>query len=180
MRRLGIMLIAAAALAAGLYVSSSFNRPVPQQPKQMVTGSDLAGSYRPEFRLGSITGEFVTPEDFRGEVLLINFWATWCAPCREEMPMLVDLQNEYGPRGLQIIGIALDDVQSVRDFVQKYSISYPVLVGAADVMQTSHDYGNTAGVLPYSVLVDKDGVIRWQYTGEIQREEFLQILRGLL
>ena len=90
--------------------------------------------------------------------------------------MLMDLQREHGPEGLQIVGIALDDVQSARNFVEKYGITYPILLGATDVMDTSAAYGNLEGVLPYSVLVDKDGVIRWQHAGEIRPAEISRLL----
>lgn len=177
--RLVTILVAAVALVAGVYVSSQFrlNRPpVVQAP----SNRDLVGSPRPEFRLGSSTGAIVTAADFSGSTLLINFWATWCKPCLEEMPMLMELQEEYEEAGLQVIGIALDDVQSVREFVQKLGITYPILVGEADVMGANLAYGNVTGMLPYSVLVDRDGIIRWQYLGEIKREEFSKILLGLL
>ena len=179
MQRLVIVLVAATALMAGLFLSAR-HYAQPEFVQQQQSGANLIGNPRPDFRLGSNSGEFVTPADFPGKTLLINFWATWCAPCRQEMPMLVDLQNEFGAQGLQVVGIALDDVQAVREFVQTYGISYPILVGAGDVMLTSAAYGNTAGVLPYSVLVDSDGIVRWQYTGEIRREEFLSILGDLL
>ena len=90
--------------------------------------------------------------------------------------MLMELQREYGEQGFQVLGIALDDVQSVRDFVQQYGINYPILVGAADVMATNEAYGNATGVLPYSVLVDRDGVVRWQYTGEVRRDDISGLL----
>jgi len=180
-RRVLLILVAILALVAGVYFSAGFkgNGPNTQSESPQVD-IDPVGSFRPDFRLASNSGEFVTPADYPGKTLLFNFWATWCAPCRHEIPMLVDLQNEYGPQGLQVIGIALDDVQGVRDFVDRYGISYPVLVGAADVMQTSVDFGNTAGVLPYSVLVDRDGMIRWRLAGEIERTEFVGILSKLL
>ena len=179
MRRLGISLIAMAALLAGLSLSARyFAEPLPAS--LLSPGGNLVGSQRPDFSLGSHKGELVTAADFSGKTLLINFWATWCAPCRHEMPMLMDLQREYGEQGLQVIGIALDDVQNVRRFVQNYGIGYTILVGAADAMATSAAYGNVEGVLPYSVLVDKGGVIRWQYTGEIQPEDVSRLLRELL
>ena len=179
MRQLGVTLIAMAALLAGFYLSARYYaEPLPAS--LLSPGGNLIGEKRPDFQLGSSTGEFVTPENFSGKTLLINFWATWCVPCRREMPMLVDLQTEYGPEGLQVVGIALDDVQSVRDFVNNYGISYPILVGEADVMATSAAYGNVEGVLPYSVLVDKDGIIRWQYTGEIQPDDVSKLLSELL
>lgn len=175
MQRLAIVLVAVTALIAGLFLSARHYAEPETGP--LVPGSaNLIGTQRPDFELGSNTGQIVTAADFHGKTLLINFWATWCAPCRQEMPMLVDLQNEFGSTGLQVIGIALDDVQAVRDFVQTYGISYPILVGAGDVMLTSNAYGNVSGVLPYSVLVDRKGIIRWQYTGEIRRDEFLSVL----
>ena len=94
--------------------------------------------------------------------------------------MLMDLQRDYESAGLQVIGIALDDAQSVRRFVQTYGISYPILVGSEDVFATSTAYGNDEGVLPYSVLVDKTGVVRWQHAGIIQREEISSLLSDLL
>jgi peroxiredoxin len=178
-QKFGILLVAVAALMAGLYLSASLNQPTPEAV-YLAANSDLVGSYRPDFRLGSSTGEFVTPADFAGKTLLINFWATWCEPCRKEMPMLNELQIEYGEAGLQIIGIALDDVQSVRDFAEKLGITYTILVGEADVMNTNRAYGNVTGMLPFSVLVDKEGVIRWQFAGEIQRDDVSNLLNDLL
>jgi len=179
MQRLGIILIALAALLTGFYLSAKyFSEPLPAS--RLSPGGILVGSQRPDFRLGSTKGEIVTPADFSGKTLLINFWATWCVPCRHEMPMLMNLQKKFGPEGLQVVGIALDDVQSTRDFVRKYRITYPILVGGADVMETSIAYGNVENVLPYSVLVDKEGIVRWQYVGEIQLGEFLRLLEEFL
>ena len=175
MQRLMVLLVATVALVAGLYLSITMNKPTPPVVQSMVN-IDLLGTHRPDFRLGSSTGEFVSASDFDGKTLLINFWATWCAPCLEEMPMLMELQAEYGAAGLQVIGIALDDVQNVRDFVARLGIEYPILVGEVDVIDTGRDYGNLTGLLPYSVLMDKNGVIRWQYSGKIQTDTILNLL----
>jgi len=180
MRQLAVTLVAMAALLAGFYLSARhFAEPtgtaITADPGQL-SNSNLVGRQRPDFRLGSSKGGFVSPADFEGNTLLINFWATWCAPCRHEMPMLMDLQTKHGPEGLQVIGIALDDIQSARDFVETYGITYPILLGATDVMNTSVAYGNTEGVLPYSVLVDSSGIIRWQYAGKIKSQEISSLL----
>ena len=179
MQRIVIVLVAAAALLAGLYLSVSINKPAPA-PVYSAVNKDLVGNYRPDFRLGSSTGAFVSPADFEGKTLLINFWATWCAPCLKEMPMLMELQQEYASAGLQVIGIALDDLQSVRDFAEKLGVGYPLLVGETDVMDTNRDYGNVTGLLPFTVLVDKAGVIRWQYAGELQQGVLIERLSEIL
>lgn len=179
MHRAGIGLIAVAALLAGFYVSTQYYAE-PSTASVQSQQDNLVGKKRPDFRLASHTGEFITASDFAGKTLLVNFWATWCAPCRKEMPMLMDMQRQYGSRGLQVVGIALDEVQSVRDFIDQYGISYPILVGQADVMATSAEYGNVEGVLPYSVLVDKTGIIRWQYSGEIHPDDVSKQLDKLL
>ncbi len=179
MPKLGLVLIALAAVLSGFLLSAHyFAEPLPAS--LLSRDGNLVGSQRPDFNLASSTGEFTTPADFPGKTLLINFWATWCAPCRHEMPMLMDLQKKFGPEGLQVIGIALDDVNSVRTFVESYGIRYPILVGGADTMATSNAYGNVEGVLPYSVLVDREGIVRWQYTGEIQPEEVSKLLGEFL
>ena len=179
MRKLLVNLVAITALLAGFYLSARhFSEPVvTSQPTEM---GGLVGSIRPEFKLESNKGRSVTPADYAGKTLLINFWATWCSPCREEMPMLMDLQREHGPDGLQVVGIALDDAQTASNFVETFGITYPILLGMEDVFTTSMAYGNEEGVLPYSVLVDKTGVVRWQYAGIIKHEQISSLLSDLL
>lgn len=184
MRHLLVNLVGVAALVAGLYLSARyFSEPV-VEPQPTVAGSltasSLIGSVRPDFSLESNQGGFTSPADYSGQTVLINFWATWCGPCREEMPMLMDLQRQHGSSGLQIVGIALDDAQSARDFVQTYGISYPILVGLEDVFETSAAYGNADGVLPFSVLIDKTGIVRWQYAGKIHHDKISELLSELL
>jgi peroxiredoxin len=188
MRQTIFILVAITAMLAGLYLSAHFFAEHDEVPAVAtavsapgeVSGQALLGSFRPDFELGSDSGEFVSADDFAGKTILLNFWATWCAPCREEMPMLMDLQKQFGTDGLQVIGIALDDAQNVKDFVSKYGISYPVLVGEEDVFETSAAYGNDEGVLPYSVLIDKSGIVRWRYAGIIQHDRISSLLSEML
>ena len=181
MRQLFITLVAIAALLSGFYLSARhFSEPIATPQPASIRLGPLLGNIRPDFQLASNAGEFISPADFSGKTLLINFWATWCAPCRQEMPMLMDLQRKYASSGLQVVGIALDDAQGVRSFVETYGISYPILVGSEDVFETSVAYGNDEGVLPYSVLIDKTGVVRWQYAGIIQHAEITKLLSEFL
>lgn len=150
------------------------------EPVYAASPEELLGRPRPPFRLGSVDGSWVSASDFDGQVWLLNFWATWCEPCRAEMPMLDALHRELGPEGFHVVGIALDDVQAARDFVAELGLDYTALVGMADVMQAGRLYGNSAGLLPYSVLVDREGVVRWARLGEVSRAQLLEQVRPLL
>lgn len=144
------------------------------------SGASVVGSLRPDFMLGSGTGEQVSASSFDGSVTLVNFWATWCAPCREEMPMLVDLHRAYAGFGFQVVGVAMDDVQQARDFATGLGVDYPILVGTADVMAMAQSYGNLSGSLPYSVLIDRDGVVRWTHLGVLEKADLAKRIRKLL
>lgn len=145
-----------------------------------VAVTELVGQPRPPFTLGDTEGQRISADGFDGDVLLINFWATWCTPCREEMPMLVEIQGRYGEQGLSVVGIALDDVQQARDFAAELGVTYTVLVGGADVMAVGAVYGNRSGMLPYTVLVDRRGIVRWTHLGILEQEQIVEQVKALL
>ncbi|MGO9404069.1 MAG: TlpA family protein disulfide reductase [Terriglobales bacterium] len=120
----------------------------------------------PEFSLpalaGQTTGQTVDLSAYRGKVVLLDFWATWCDPCRDEIPHFVELQNRYGDQGFEIIGIAMDDEPApVREFYQRFKINYPVAMGNA---KTGELYGGVLG-LPIAFLIGRDGRIEAKYIG---------------
>jgi thiol-disulfide isomerase/thioredoxin len=154
--------------------SASASVPVPASPEEIV------GSLRPDYTLGSSTGERVSAADFDGSVVLVNFWATWCAPCRAEMPMLAELHRELADTGFEVVGIALDEVDQAREFAAELGIDYPILVGSTDVMTVVTLYGNRGGMLPYSVLLDRAGIVRWTYLGELKEDELRGEIEALL
>jgi peroxiredoxin len=141
---------------------------------------DVLGQRRPDFELGDLNGATVSAADFDGKVMLVNFWATWCKPCIEEMPMLTRLQHNYADRGVQVVGIALDDPHKAREFASELAINYPLLVGTTDTVLAGRRYGNRSGMLPYSVLVDADGIVRWAYLGALDKEELEVQIKALL
>lgn len=143
-------------------------------------GQGLIGQYRPDFSHQDINGNAVSAADFDDKVLLVNFWATWCAPCVEEMPMLSELQAEWSSRGLQVIGIALDDPGRAAGFAKDMGLAYPVLFGGADVVITGKRYGNDTGMLPFSVLIDRKGAIRWTHLGALDFEDLHQEIKSLI
>lgn len=104
---------------------------------------------------------------WRGQVLVINFWATWCPPCLDEMPELSALQDKYRSAGVTILGISTDDVAKIREFAKSTPVSYPLLAGDFEAMNLAHSLGNDKGVLPYSVIVGRDGKLIEQHFGRI-------------
>ena len=180
-RLLFILVVGLAGAGAGwLFTETVLKDEPPPLPEPAPAAGEMVGQAMPDFSLGSITGDIVTAGDFDGQVILINFWATWCAPCRAEMPMLSDLHERLSGRGFQVVGIALDDVQQARNFIEELQIQYPVMVGGADVMAVSVAYGNRTGLLPYSVLVDRQGIIRWTRLGILELSELDARIEALL
>jgi thiol-disulfide isomerase/thioredoxin len=110
--------------------------------------------------------------DWTGRVILLNFWATWCPPCRYDIPDLIAYQARYGERGLQVIGIGLDEERKLRNFARSLDMNYPVLI--ADPRRDRHllgDWGNRSGSLPYSLVIDRDGGIAYRRAGMFGDEE---------
>jgi thiol-disulfide isomerase/thioredoxin len=92
-------------------------------------------------------------------VLVVNFWATWCAPCREEMPEFIRAQGEWGGRGLQFVGIAVDQADKVRQFAGEIGLNYPALIGGYGAMELSKSLGNQLMALPFTVIIGRDGTV---------------------
>ena len=143
-------------------------------------GKSLIQEQRPDFRLAGLDGQWIEADDLDDKLTLLNFWATWCGPCRKEMPMLDELHQRYRSAGFQVVGVAMDDVQQVQRFYEQFDISYPTAVGASDVMDTIRDYGNAAGNLPYSVLINREGRIVWRKLGEVHEDELVGLLAEYL
>jgi thiol-disulfide isomerase/thioredoxin len=119
-------------------------------------------------------------EQWRGKVLVVNFWATWCAPCREEIPGFVKFQGQYGTHGVQIVGIAIDTAERVAPYIQEIGINYPILVGGIEMMDFARQIGNRAGVLPFTVVIDRHGEVVTTLVGIVRPEKLANVLGPLL
>src|SRR5215469_11029557 len=139
---------------------------------------DPAGKTAPDFTLQTLDGKNVTLSSLRGKGVLLNFWATWCGPCKIEMPWFVELQKEYGSQGLQIVGVAMDDssTQDIQNFVKEMGVNYPVLIGKEAVGQA---YGGV-DVLPTTFFIDRDGKIVAREFGLQSRSLFVDNIKKAL
>jgi thiol-disulfide isomerase/thioredoxin len=132
----------------------------------------------PSLSLRDLQGRNVRLSDYKGRIVLLNFWATWCPPCRAEMPELVRMQREYGSRGLQIIGVTYPPTRivEVRRFIKKLKVNYPVVLGTK-AARAAFDSGET---LPLTVVIDGEGYVRELIEGILLPEEFEQKIKPLL
>jgi thiol-disulfide isomerase/thioredoxin len=116
---------------------------------------------------------------WKGKPLLVNFWATWCAPCVEEMPELSALHTELAGKSVHVLGIGIDSPSSLREFSLKLPVSYPLYVGGMGGSELTRQFGNQAGGLPFSVLISADGQVRKTYLGRLNMQEVRRDIAGL-
>jgi thiol-disulfide isomerase/thioredoxin len=168
------MLIAAAAaiaLAAGILVHLTLRSGTP--------GADAVSALTvAQFK--DLSGQTASLERWRGQVLVVNFWASWCPPCLEEIPGLVRIHRELAPKGLQIVGIAVDSADNARSSAAQLGVNYPVLVAGIDVIALTRRLGNRAGALPYTLILDRNGKVIATHLGLISEAELTRIITPLL
>ena len=140
----------------------------------------LSAAEKPaEIRLTGLDGKKVRLSEYRGKIVVLNFWATWCGPCREEMPMMVEAEKTWGPKGIVFIAASLDDNKTKKDipaFLERYHVGFPVWTGASSDELDKLRLGN--GV-PDTAFLDKDGMIVARVLGEIRRNELDERLNWL-
>ena len=126
-----------------------------------------------------LSGKHRRLAEWQGRAVLVNFWATWCAPCREEIPLLVAARRKYGPAGIEIVGIAVDNVAKVAEFSRMLAISYPILLAEAEGLDLMRQLGNSSGGLPYTVVADRRGTLVHRKLGALKQGDLDAILGPL-
>ena len=142
----------------------------------LTNSEDNKPKYIVQFSLQDLDGKTRNIREWSDRRVLINFWATWCVPCRREMPMLQNLYLNKDTYNIEIIGIAVDENESVKDFIYEYGIEFPILIGQSDAYEIMQQLGNTATTLPYTLVVEPDGLITWYKNTELKAEDLPAIL----
>jgi thiol-disulfide isomerase/thioredoxin len=171
LRWLAVVVAGALALAAGIYFG------------QRHLGGDGAGRDGGPLlaiALPDTDGKEQPLGQWKGKVLVVNFWATWCAPCREEMPEFVRVQAEMGPKGLQFVGIAVDQADKVKQFAAEIKLNYPALIGGYGAMELSKTLGNNLMALPFTVILDRSGRVVHTQLGPLREERLRAIVAQLI
>ncbi len=167
-----ILIVVAVLIVIVIYVTS--HRSGPGKPTM---ASVTAHSVAPDFSLEGMNGQPLNLSAYKGKVVLLDFWATWCVPCRSEIPHFVNFQEKYGPQGLQVIGISMDDgPKPVRQFYDEMKMNYPVAIGTESMAQS---YGGVLG-LPITFLIDRDGRVYKKHIGEVDMSVLEQEIQSLL
>jgi thiol-disulfide isomerase/thioredoxin len=159
--------VAAVALALGVWLARSLAPLSTSEPPQQRAAA---------WRMEDLQGRPETLGGLAASLLLVNFWATWCAPCREEIPLLVRLREEYRERGLEVVGAAIDDPDAVRRYREQLNIPYPLLIVRGDAAGLLREWGSSSGALPFSVLRDGKGNIIATKTGPYSESELRHLL----
>jgi thiol-disulfide isomerase/thioredoxin len=139
-----------------------------------------AGQMLLDAKLLGVNGQVQPFEQWRGKVLVVNFWATWCEPCREEIPGFIEFQERHRARGVQLVGIAIDQKERVVPYAAQMGINYPLVVGGMETMEFARQLGNRMTVLPYTLVVDRAGKVRASQIGILRPEKLELLVRPLL
>ncbi len=148
------------------------------QNQIQVEHNPAIGSQRPEFAGMDLDGQLRNIKEWDGKLILLNFWATWCPPCLKEIPDFIELQKAYGDQDFQIIGIAIDEEEAVRDYVTDVGMNYPTMVVESEGVGLAKRFGNGIGVLPYSVIINRDGEISHTIRGELSKMRAKELLEA--
>ncbi len=130
--------------------------------------------------LPDVQGRLQAMKQWQGRVMVVNFWATWCEPCREEVPALVRVQEKLGANGLQIVGIGIDSAGKIREFAKEYQVTYPLVVAGVEVLEISRKLGNRPGGLPHTVVLDRRGRLAGAHLGGISQSKLELLVVPLL
>jgi thiol-disulfide isomerase/thioredoxin len=177
-RWLLVLAVAIAAATLGVYFGKAQNQgtsnPAPNDPTTQAAGAALA-----KLSVATPEGSVVKLQQWAGKVLVINFWATWCPPCREEMPEFSRMQEKLKDNSVQFVGIGIDTPDNIISFKKTYPVSYPLLMGTYETLKLTVGLGNASSALPFTAILDKQGNLAYIKTGKMDEAELSHILTPL-
>ncbi len=145
------------------------------------TDHPLIGTVRPDFSLYDLDENYTSVSTWDGKIVLLNFWAAWCPPCRREIPVFNEVREFFHDDGFEVVGIAIDEKEEVLEFLESIpQVQYPQLIGYDDALKVASVLGNQSGGLPYSVLLDRQGTIRYIKAGELDKQTLVSQIEPLL
>ena len=166
-----LLIVAVLALLSTVYVIKQFVfSPAVNAPANILLDA----------RFSTLDGKEVALKTWRNKVIVLNFWATWCPPCREEMPELSRMHDQYKNQKIMVIGLSTDDLETTKTYIKTNPVSYPVLAGDMQAMNFSESLGNTKGVLPYTVVVNERGKVIKTFFGRVNQPLLEKTLLPLL
>ena len=165
-----VVALALAAVAAGVWLAQG--RHAAQAP---AAASDALW----QFSFPDVEGKPQALSQWRGQVVVLNFWASWCAPCREEMPDFAALQAQHRAEGVVFVGVAIDNSANVTQFLQRQPVDYPILIGEGAALALASQLGNPSGALPYTVVLDRDGRVALRHLGRLPHATLDTALRKI-
>ncbi len=133
----------------------------------------------PDITLPDLTGTERKLSEWQGKIVILNFWATWCSPCRKEIPEFIKLQTEFEEKGLQFVGMAVEELEPVKEYSKSVGINYPTLIGQVSGINLSIPLGNMISTVPFTVIFDQQGNIVHRQLGELSREKILEVITPL-
>ncbi len=163
-----IFFVSAIALIGGIYVQTLSN-----QETSNISIPAL------EISLPDVSGKQRNISEWQGKIRIINFWATWCPPCLEEIPEFIKLQNEFKNNKLQFIGIAIEEKETVEQYLKDNPVNYPMLIGGDKAVTLAQQLGNIVNAVPFSLIVNQQGQIIHRQPGELSREKIIEIITPL-
>jgi len=177
LKNLLLLVVAVLALAGGYWTAQTL-RPAVQVKE---TTPSYGGGTMIDFSLPDLADKKHALSEWRGKVIVLNFWATWCPPCREEIPLFIALQQRYGSAGVQMLGVATaDNKESVAAYRHSIGMNYPTLIGDDDAMDVMVHYGNRQGSIPYTVIINREGVIVARKLGAFDQADLMRVITPLL
>lgn len=173
-----LLILVALSVTAGFFAGRVFWSTRPASPPPQASTAE-APERLPGIRLPDLTGTTRSITEWSAGATIINFWATWCAPCRREMPLLEQLHKERGSKGVAVIGIAIDREEPVRTFIGETGVTYPILFGEREAMVAAEAFGPAFVGLPFTVIAAPGGAILKLHTGELHADDLVAILAVL-